>query len=286
MNTNELAVLQVAGDVVLCGAVANVLFRELGEMGKTIDDPLSVEELAAFDQLHYHGTHALDVAMAMVGLEGQPRWLEIGSGLGGPARYIAAYSDARVTALELQPDQHEVAEALTARCGLDGRVEHVCGDVLEFDRAPGSYDAIVSWLALYHIPERERLLQKCHELLAPGGCFYSEDLSARGDIEPAQRQLLERDLYAVTLRRIDQYQQDLEAAGFTVELCKSMSSDWAEFVRVRLAAYRADRARHLRVQGEAAVTALTDFYSAVNRHFQSGKLGGLRICARKPESAA
>ena len=258
------------------------IYRELGELGKTVDDPLSVDELCAFDQLHYHGTQALDVAMAIIGIDAQPRWLEIGSGLGGPARYLAAYGDVHVTALELQADQHEVARSLTARCGLDARVDHVCGDFLDFDGAPGSFDAIVSWLALYHIPERPRLLEKCHRLLPPGGCFYTEDLTARGDIEDAQLKLLERDLYAITLRRIDQYRQDLENAGFVVELCKTMSAEWAEFVRVRLAAYRADRGRHLRVHGEAAVTALTDFYSAVNRHFQSGKLGGLRLCARKP----
>lgn len=170
------------------------IYRELGELGKTVDDPLSVDELCAFDQLHYHGTQALDVAMAVIGIDAQPRWLEIGSGLGGPARYLAAY----------------------------------------------------------------------------------------GDIEDAQLKLLERDLYAITLRRIDQYREDLESAGFVVELCKTMSAEWAEFVRVRLAAYRTDRGRHLRVHGEAAVTALTDFYSAANRHFQSGKLGGLRLCARKP----
>jgi len=178
------------------------IYRELGELGKTVDDPLSVDELCAFDQLHYHGTQALDVAMAVVGIDAQPR-----------------------------------------------------------------------------------LLENCHRLLPPGGCFYTEDLTARGDIEDAQLKLLERELYAITLRRIDQYRQDLENAGFVVELCKTMSSEWAEFVRVRLAAYRADRGRHLRVHGEAAVIALTDFYSAVNRHFQSGKLGGLRLCARKPEVA-
>ena len=259
------------------------IFRELGELGKMVEDPLSVDELSAFDQLHYHGTQALDVAMAMIGVDGQQRWLEIGSGLGGPARYLAAYSDAHVTALELQPDQHEVASSLTARCGLEDRVEHVCGNFLGFERAPASFEAIVSWLALYHIPERPRLLENCHRLLVPGGRFYTEDLTARGDIEDAQRKLLERDLYAITLRRIDEYQQDLVNAGFEVEVCTSMSSSWAEFVRVRLAAYRADRARHLRVHGEAAVNAMTEFYSAVNRHFQSAKLGGLRLCARKPE---
>ncbi len=262
------------------------IYRELGELGKTVDDPLSVEELSEFDQLHYHGTDAVDVAMAMVGVDGPGRWLEIGSGLGGPARYIATYSELQVTALELQADQHKVGSNLTSRCGLQSRVEHVWGDFLDFEAPPGSYDAIVSWLALYHIPERERLLQKCFELLRPGGAFYCEDLIARGDIDAQTRRELERDLFAITLRRIDQYQQDVENAGFAVESCKSMSSDWAEFVRVRLAKFRADRARHLRVHGDAPVTALTDFYTAVNRYFQSGKLGGMRLCARKPETAA
>ncbi|MDH3636501.1 MAG: methyltransferase domain-containing protein [Gammaproteobacteria bacterium] len=257
------------------------VYRELGELGKTIEDPLNVYDLAPFDQLHYHGTDALDVALAMLGVDLQQNWLEIGSGLGGPARYLATCSEARVTALELQPDQHELALDMTGRCGLEDRVEHVCGDFLEFEREPGSFDAIVSWLSLYHIPERTRLLEKCHRLLAPSGCFYTEDLTARGDIDDGQRSLLERDLYAITLRHINDYRQDLENAGFEVELCQAMSSDWAEFARVRLAAYRADRARHLRVHGEAAVTAMTDFYTAVNRHFQSGKLGGVRLCARK-----
>jgi hypothetical protein len=35
------------------------IFRELGELGKLADDPLSVDELSAFDQLHYHGTAGL-----------------------------------------------------------------------------------------------------------------------------------------------------------------------------------------------------------------------------------
>ncbi len=255
------------------------IYRELGELGKTIEDPLNVDELSAFDQLHYHGTDALDVALALLGGEPGSNWLEIGSGLGGPARYLAANSEARITALELQQDQHEVARSLTERCGLADRVEHVCADIHKISWPPGHFDAIVSWLALYHIPERTKLLEKCHRMLKPGGYFYTEDLTARGDIDDAQRRMLERDLYAITLLHINQYRQDLEDAGFDVGLCLSMSSDWAEYARVRLAAYRADRARHLRVHGEAAVNALTAFYTEVNRHFQSGKLGGVRLCA-------
>ncbi|MCP4335252.1 MAG: hypothetical protein GY785_21580 [Gammaproteobacteria bacterium] len=42
-----------------------------------------------------------------------------------------------------------------------------------------------------------------------------------------------------------------------------------------------ERLRHVRVHGEATVQALDDFYSAVDHHFHSGKLGGLRLCARR-----
>ena len=259
------------------------VYRELDELGKSADDPLGVDELSAFDQLHYHGTDALDVALALLGDGAGARWLEIGSGLGGPARYLAAYSEAQIIALELQPDQNEIAAGLTARCGLAERVEHVCADFLYIHWPPDHFDAIVSWLALYHIPERPRLLEKCRRILKPGGVFYTEDLTARGEIDAAQREQLERELFAITLRRVDEYRQDLEKAGFDVSLCVDMSSDWAEFTRVRLAAYRAERARHLRVHGEAVVLALTDFYAAVNRHFQSGKLGGLRLCAMRRE---
>ena len=60
-----------------------------------------------------------------------------------------------------------------------------------------------------------------------------------------------------------------------------MTTDWSQFTRERLAAYRADRARHVRVHGEATVTALDDFYAAVEHHFQSGNMGGVRVCARR-----
>jgi sarcosine/dimethylglycine N-methyltransferase len=169
------------------------------------------------------------------------------------------------------------------RCGLESGVDHVCGDFLEYDFSPRRFDAIISWLALYHIPERARLLQRCHDLLLPGGYFYTEDLVSLASIDQDQLVDLQRDLYAVTLPTIDAYREDLEKAGFEVLQCIDMSADWAQFTRQRLADYRADRERHVRVHGEATVQALDDFYHAVDHHFGSGKLGGLRLCARRKD---
>jgi sarcosine/dimethylglycine N-methyltransferase len=255
--------------------------NELAELGKSPSDPLNVAQLSPFDQLHYHGTDAIDEALASLGAGAGQHWLEIGSGLGGPARYLACEGGIQVTALELQADQNALAQRLSERCGIADRVEHICGDFLEHDFAGQKFDAVVSWLALYHIPERPGLLAKCHALLKPGGRFYTEDLGSIGEIDVGQRAELERDLYAITLPTIAAYRQDLENAGFEIEACEDMTPDWSQFTHVRLAAYRADRARHVRVHGAATVAALDGFYSAVDRNFQSGKLGGIRLRARR-----
>jgi hypothetical protein len=77
------------------------------------------------------------------------------------------------------------------------------------------------------------------------------------------------------------YLNDLRQAGFEIEYFEDMSENWSEFTRTRLASYRADHQRQVRVHGEATVAALEEFYSAVNKYFQSGKLAGVRLLARK-----
>jgi cyclopropane fatty-acyl-phospholipid synthase-like methyltransferase len=257
------------------------IHNELEALGKSADDDLDVDELSRFDQLHYHGTEALDHALEVLAPGADDAWLEIGSGLGGPARYLAAHGGIAVSALELQPDQHALAKRLTARCGLEDRVTHLCGDFLTENWGARKFDAIVSWLALYHIPERPRLLKKCHALLNSGGRFYSEDLCAVGEIDASQAAALARDLYAVTLPTIEDYGRDLQRAGFDIDFYTDMTEDWADFTRRRLAAFRNERERYLGMHGAEIVDALDDFYAAVDREFQSGKLGGVRICARR-----
>ena len=59
--------------------------------------------------------------------------LDVGSGLGGPARHIAHTTDCTVTALELQEDLHKEAENLTRRCNLQQKLNHITGDFLQLD---------------------------------------------------------------------------------------------------------------------------------------------------------
>ncbi len=66
------------------------IYNELLAAGLDNQKKLSVADLVPFDQYHYHGTHAVNVAIASLGIDSTDRVVEIGSGIGGPSRYIAA----------------------------------------------------------------------------------------------------------------------------------------------------------------------------------------------------
>ncbi|MFT7672816.1 MAG: sarcosine/dimethylglycine N-methyltransferase [Gammaproteobacteria bacterium] len=255
--------------------------NELGEIGKSLDDQLTVNDLSAFDQLHYHGTAALDCAIDILTAKPQQNWLEIGSGLGGPARYLADKAGVNLVALELQDDQNDLAAKLTRQCNLENLIDHQCGDFLQANFSSEQFDAVVSWLAIYHIPNRPLLLEKSRDALKAGGLFYTEDLFARQPFSQDEREDLERELYATTLPDLETYQSQFDDAGFEIIHLEDMSDDWSAFTHKRLDTYHGDRERHVRVNGETVYNALNQFYSAVDRHFQTGKLGGIRLCARK-----
>gem|GEM_PF-4336209 len=128
------------------------IHNELALLEIDAEAPLTVDQLTPFDNYHYFGTEAVDEAIRTLGLKPGMRVLDIGSGIGGPARYIAERSGAHVTALELQPDLDNLAADFTRRCGLADLVEHRCGDIL--DGLDETYDAVV------HPWDRERYLER------------------------------------------------------------------------------------------------------------------------------
>ena len=118
------------------------VYAQLRDAGIGDDEPIPLDVLNRFDQYHYHGTDAVDEGIARLALASQHRVLEVGSGLGGPARYIASRVGCTVTALELQPDMHEVAtrthrtlRALAPRPAPERRHTERTGTVRPFRRA-------------------------------------------------------------------------------------------------------------------------------------------------------
>ena len=258
----------------------NRIYAELAAAELDIDEGLNASDLAAFDQYHYHGTDAVDVAIASLDIQSDDCVLEIGSGIGGPARHIASTTGARVVALELQPDLDETARDLTHRCGLSEKIEHICADVLEYSPGDGQFDTIVSWLAFFHIEQRRELLARCKNWLKPTGSLFIEDLYARGKFTPDEEDDLSIILFSRYLPTHEVYETDFRTAGFSAIQINDMTEDWRLFTHARYEAFCRNRIQLEDVHDNEIVAGLDSFYGSVARLFRGGNLGGIRLFAK------
>ena len=257
------------------------IFNELREIGKSTSSTLLVEDLTKFDQLHYHGTDAIDIFIEKLEINEKTKILDVGSGIGGPARYLADKTGAEITAIELQSDQNNLAKDLTKKCGLSNKVNHICGDILDYDFKNQTFDAVVSWLTLYHIANHEILLKKLFDLLNPNGFFYTEDITSRINLSDADRKEIKKEIYGIHLPYFDNYISNLEQNGFKLIFSEDMSSSWTDFTKERIKKYNSEKERNIKVHGKEVYESLNSFYNFVGQYFSNGKLGGIRVIAKK-----
>ena len=258
------------------------VFNELEALGIKDNDPIKVEQLTPFDQYHYLGTDAVDESVHEIGLKKDMRVLEVGAGIGGPSRHLANSVGCHMTAMELQDDLNKTASALTKRCGLSDKVDHVCGDILEGAPNGEQFDALVSWLTFLHIPDRNRLYKECYKALKPGAGIYVEDYFASAPLTESEQKDLAVHVYCERVPSMDDYQIELTDTGFENIRLVDMSKTWTEFVVDRLQKFEAAHERNLNLHGVEIVEGLTEFYTTVVNLFKVGNLGGIKFAANKP----
>ena len=139
---------------------------------------LSPADLAPLDQFHTRGLAAtIELADAAKIARGASV-IDIGSGLGGPSRYLAATFGCRVRGVDLSPAFVAAATRLAERSGLDHRVTYECADALALPDADGSYDVAWTQHVAMNIADRARFYAEAHRVLRPGGRFAIYDVVA------------------------------------------------------------------------------------------------------------
>ncbi|MEU1626390.1 class I SAM-dependent methyltransferase [Streptomyces sp. NPDC020096] len=122
------------------------------------------------------------VAAKAAGLLGPGRTvLDMGSGYGGAARYLAARFGCRVVAVNISEAQNRRHREINAARGLDGLVEVVTGSFNDIPAPDGRFDVVWSQEALCHSGDRTRTLSEAARVLRPGGELVFTDIMATGD---------------------------------------------------------------------------------------------------------
>ncbi|MFN2365133.1 MAG: cyclopropane-fatty-acyl-phospholipid synthase family protein [Desulfurivibrionaceae bacterium] len=112
------------------------------------------------------------------------RVLDIGSGYGGAARYLASRFGCRGTALNLSEKENERARKLNAEQGLADKIEVVDGSFEEIPSAENSFDLVWSQDAILHSPRRQQVVREVARVLKPGGDFLFTDPMQADECQP------------------------------------------------------------------------------------------------------
>lgn len=140
--------------------------------------PLSGAELAGLDQFHVRGLEATRDFIGLLDIAADMRVLDAGSGLGGPARYVAETHGCRVTGVDLTPGFVAVATLLAERTGMDQLVDYRTGDLLALDFPDAQFDVVYTQHVVMNIADRARLYGEIARVLKPGGTFGFYDVLA------------------------------------------------------------------------------------------------------------
>ena len=162
--------------------LAESILAALAAAGKDVD-ALTIDDLAVTDQFHSGGKAATLRLAGLLGARPGLRVLDVGGGLGGPARTLAAEFGCHVTVVDLTESFVRAARVLTARLGLEDRVSHHVGDALDLRFDAGAFDVVWTQNSGMNIADKERLYQGFHRVLRPGGLLALQEPMA-GPVQP------------------------------------------------------------------------------------------------------
>lgn len=157
--------------------VLAIIVDALRADGKDLDS-LTPADLALVDEFHISGREATVELAELAGVHRDMHVLDVGSGVGGSARYLASEFGCRVTGVDLTPQYCEAATALSKMVGLERLVEFHCGSALEMPFDDASFDLAWTQHAQMNIADKPRLYQEIARVLRPGGRFAFHDILA------------------------------------------------------------------------------------------------------------
>lgn len=182
-----------------------------------MEPPINARRLAPLDQFHMGGLAATIAFAERVGIAADAAVLDAGSGLGGPARYLAETFGCQVEGVDLSPDYVAVARLLTGRAGLAGRVAFREGDLTALPFEDARFGLVWTQHVAMNIADRASLYRELRRVLKPGGrlAFY-DPLAADGHPDLTYPVPWAQTAATSTLLTAEETRSGLAEAGFAV----------------------------------------------------------------------
>lgn len=242
---------------------------------------ITEDVLQHHDQDHYGGTGAVDRLMAEAAVTAHDEVLDVCSGMGGPARYLAWKSGCRVTGLDLTQSRVAGATELTKIAGLADRVRFVEGNALAMPFASASFSLAIGQEAYAHIPNKAQLVRECARVLRPGGRWVFSDILRRQPLSDDDANRLFDGMRFSEIASVEDYTDWLQANGMRRVRVLDLSDEWTRILRDRHAMYRSLEAQTVERLGREHFERYDNAYAHFVGLYQVGVLGGALIHAER-----
>lgn len=180
----------------------------------------TIETLAPYDQFHGRGLEATEEIAALLQVDAGDRLLDVGSGIGGPARYMAKHFGCRVTGIDLTDEFCEVARHFTRLLGLEAQVDFEQGDALAMPFAEACFAGAYSMNVSMNIADKAALYAEIGRVLKPGGWLMLSEIAAGPNAGPGAAMNYPTPWAATAASSFlvtpEETRRGLESAGFEV----------------------------------------------------------------------
>ena len=203
-----------------CGGMLDAVLGALRTAGKDPDN-LHGSDLFGADELHIGWQPATADLAQDLKLSHGMKVLDVGAGVGGPARHLAEEHGAQVTGIDLSQEFVDVATELTRRCGLSDRASFRVASGLDMPFEDGTFDRATMIHVGMNIRDKDRLFAEVRRVVKPGGLFAVYDIMRVADAEISYPMPWADTEATSFVERPETYRSLLRDAGFEVEGEKS-----------------------------------------------------------------
>jgi SAM-dependent methyltransferase len=180
-------------------------------------DHLQVSDLGGADQLHAGFVPSTEHLLDALDLTPEARVLDVGAGIGGPARMAADRCGCRVTGIDLSSDFIDLARTLSERVGLSELVTFDVGSATAMPYEDASFSRAMLNHVGMNIPEKDRVFAEVRRVLEPGGLFAVFEQMRVGEGELTYPLPWAEDATSSFVETRERYVELLIAAGFSIE---------------------------------------------------------------------
>jgi cyclopropane fatty-acyl-phospholipid synthase-like methyltransferase len=173
---------------------------------------LTQEHWDGLDQFHAGGSEAVDGLLPSLHLAPGMTVLDVGSGLGGPARQVARNTGCTVVGVDITPAYVDAAVDLTHTAGLAEQVSFFCGDIATFDRT--DFDAAYTMHVQMNVADKRTYFTEIARRLRPGAHFATFEVCLNGDTQPTPPLPWSLDGTDSFLATADELRDTIQSSGF------------------------------------------------------------------------